>query len=225
MLDMGEQNTCQFLCKHITTEKARRHGRVNWVRTEVHALFFNGSRHRNLVNNILLSSVLDTNVTHSEGHFLVHDHPLGTNTSVHDIELGKDTDSADTLRVELTSHLETIRGGHIGVSGNNTENNSARVRHVSAAHIFSNLFDVLSLVGASQGDTCYTGKINEGQIRTSVGEDLQHDRFVDDSLGLTTDLVGQSFDGLSHLVEVTELLSLDFFREYSPGLLIIMQVS
>jgi hypothetical protein len=184
MLDMGEQDTCQFLCKHITTEEAWRHGRVNWVRAEIHALLFNGSRHRNLVNNILLSSVLDTNVTHSEGHFLVHDHSLSVYTSVHDIELGKDTNSADTLRVELTSHLETIRSTHIGVSGDNTENNSAMVRHVSAAHIFSNLLDVFSLVGASQRDTCNTGKINEGQIRTSVREDLQDDRFVDDSLGL-----------------------------------------
>jgi hypothetical protein len=75
------------------------------VGAEVHALLLNGGLDGNLVNNILLSTVLDTNVSHSEGDFLVHDHSFGAHTSVHDIKLGKDTDSADTFGVELTSHL------------------------------------------------------------------------------------------------------------------------
>lgn len=105
MFDVSEQNTCQFLGKHITTEEAWRHGRVNRVGTEIHALLLNGLFNGNLVNNILLSSILDTNVTHFEGHFLVHDHPLSVYTSVHDIKLSQDTDSAETFRVEFTSHL------------------------------------------------------------------------------------------------------------------------
>lgn len=172
MLDMGEQDFSELVGEDVTSKEARRHGGVNRVRAEVHTLLLNSGLNRNPVNNILLSSVLNSNVTHSQGHFLIHDHPLGTHSSVHDIKFSQHSDSADTLRIKLTSHLETIRGGHIGIGGDNAENNSARVRHVSAAHIFGNCFDVLLLVRASQGDTCYTGKINESQIRAGVGEYL-----------------------------------------------------
>jgi len=225
MLDMGEQDTCQLVGEDVATEEARRHCGVNRVRAEVHALLLNSGLNRNLVVNILLSSVLNSNIAHSEGDFLIHDHPLGAHSSVHDVQFSQHSDSADTLRIKLTSHLETIRGGHIGVGGDNTENNSARVRHVSAAHIFGNCFDVLLLVGASQRDTCYTGKINESQVGAGVGEYLKDDGLVDNSFGLTTDLVGETFDGLTHLFEVSKFLSRNFLREDSPGLLVIMQMS
>lgn len=223
MFDMGEQNTCQFLGEHITSEETRRHSRVNRVGAEVHALLLNGGLDGNLVNNILLSTVLDTNVSHSEGDFLVHDHSLGAHTSVHDIKLGKDTDSADTFGVELTSHLQTIGSGHIGVSRHDTEDNSTSVSHVSTAHIFSNLFNVLVLSGDS--DTGNSRKINKSEIRASVREDLKDDRLVYDSLGFSTDLVGESLNGLSDFVEVSEFLSGDFFREHSPRLLLVVQMS
>jgi hypothetical protein len=193
------------------------------VGAEVHALLLNGGLDGNLVNNILLSTVLDTNVSHSEGDFLVHDHSLGAHTSVHDIKLGKDTDSADTFGVELTSHLQTIGSGHIGVSRHDTEDNSTSVSHVSTAHIFSNLFNVLVLSGDS--DTGNSRKINKSKIRASVREDLKDDRLVYDSFGFSTDLVGESLNGLSDFVEVSKFLSGDFFREHSPRLLLVVQVS
>lgn len=54
---------------------------------------------RDLINDIFLGSVLDTNVAQSERHFLITDHSLGVSSPVHDVDLGDDTDGADTLWV------------------------------------------------------------------------------------------------------------------------------
>lgn len=54
---------------------------------------------RDLINNIFLGSVLDTNVAQSQWYFQIHDHALSVSSSVHDVNLGDDTDGADTLRI------------------------------------------------------------------------------------------------------------------------------
>ena len=108
VFNVSEQDTSQLLDEDITTEGARGHTRVNRVGAEVHSFLLNSFGNRNLVDDIFLSSVLDTDVTHSEVDLLVKNHALGVCSSVHDINFSDDTDGSDTLRIDLSCHLETI---------------------------------------------------------------------------------------------------------------------
>jgi hypothetical protein len=78
------------------------------VRAEIHLFFLNGFSNWDLVDNIFLGSVLDTDVTHSEVNLLVENHTLGIGSSVHDINLGDNTDGSDTFGINLSCHLKTI---------------------------------------------------------------------------------------------------------------------
>jgi hypothetical protein len=129
------------------------------VRAEIHLFLFDGFLDANLVDDIFLGSVLDTDVTHSECNLLVKDHTLGTGTSVHDINFGNDTDSSNTFRVDLYGHLKTIRDSHIGVGGDHTKNNSSWITHVAMTHVFGDFLDVLIL--SSDRNTGDTGEIDE----------------------------------------------------------------
>ena len=62
----------------------------------------------NSVNDILLTSVLDSNETESERHVLSFNHSFGASTLVHDINFGDDTDCPDTFGIYVTSNLETV---------------------------------------------------------------------------------------------------------------------
>lgn len=214
VLDVSEQDLGELGSEHSNTQEARGHGRVDRVSVEVKLFLGDGLLDGKLVNDILLSSVLDTDETESELDFLVEDHALGVGTSVHDIDLGDDTNSSNTLGVELTSHLETIGGGHIGVGGHDAKNNGSGVRNVSVGHGLGDLLNVIRLV--TQGDTGDTGQIDKSQIGASVGVHLQHDGLVDDVLGATSNLVSQFNNVVADLSEVSELLVGDLIGEHSP---------
>ena len=72
------------------------------------SLLCDGLLDRNLIDDIFLGTILDTHESETELNFLIHDHFLGVGTSVHNIDLGDDTDGTDTLGVEVTRHLQTI---------------------------------------------------------------------------------------------------------------------
>lgn len=84
---------------------------------EVKLLFFDGGLHSDSIDDILLRSILDTNETQSQVYIFSLNHTLGIGSTVHDINLGDDTNCSDALGVELSSHLETIRCGHICICG------------------------------------------------------------------------------------------------------------
>ena len=55
-------------------------------------------------------------------YILSLDHPLGVGTLVHDIDLRDHTDRPDTFGIDLSGHLQTVRGSHIGVRRQRTQN-------------------------------------------------------------------------------------------------------
>ncbi len=174
------------------------------MRLEESLLLCNSILHRYLVNDIFLGSVLDTNVSESQRYLLVHKHLLCVCTAIHNVDLRNDTDSTHTSFINFASHLQAVRVGDIRVGRNNTEDNSAGVTHVAMAHSASDLLDVFRLV--TDSDTCDTGQIDEGQVRTSVGEDLKHNWFVNDVFVSTTDLISKPVNVVAHLTEVSKLL-------------------
>jgi hypothetical protein len=108
----------------------------------------------NCIDNIFLSSVLNTDVAHAKWNLLVHNHTLGIGTSVHDVDFSDDTDCSDTFGVELSCHLEAVRGSHIGVGWHDAKNDSSWVANVSVGHGASNLLNVIRLI--SNSNTSYT---------------------------------------------------------------------
>jgi len=126
---------------------------------EVFLFLSNGHGYWNCVNNIFLGSVLNTDITHAKWNLLIHNHAFGVGTSVHDVNFGDDTDSADTLWVELSRHLETVGGSHISVGRHDTKNDGARITDVPVGHGASDLLNVVGLVCDS--DTCDTGQVNQ----------------------------------------------------------------
>jgi len=181
------------------------------VGCKVSTLFFNGFLDWNAVDNIFLRSVLDTNITKSEGDLLVHDHALGVCATIHDINLSYDTDCTDTFLVKLTRHLKAIGSCHICICGHDAKNNCAGVTYVSVGHSTSNFFDIVWL--ARDGNTGDTGKINQCKIGAGVGVNLEHDWLVNNIFVVSANFVSEADDVVLHLLKVCEFSSRNFIGE------------
>jgi len=71
-------------------------------------LFLDRFSDRNLVDDVFLSTILDTDVAETQCDFLVHNHALCVSSSVHDIDLCDHTHRANALRIKRSGHLQTI---------------------------------------------------------------------------------------------------------------------
>lgn len=71
-------------------------------------LLGNGLPNRDLVDDVLLGTVLDTDEAETQMYLLVHNHFLCVCAAIHDIDLSDYTDCADTFRIQLECHLQTI---------------------------------------------------------------------------------------------------------------------
>jgi hypothetical protein len=213
--NVNEQDLGELSRKCIATEYIIIHSRVNWMRGEEGTLLSNGLLDRNLIYNIFLCTILDAHKTETKLDFLIHDHLLSVGTSVHNINLGDNTNGTDTLGVKLTRHLQTIRCCHICIGRHHTKDDCAGVRHISVGHSTSNFFNIVWLI--SDGNTSDTRQINKSQIGTSMRVHLKNDRLVNDVLVCTTHLVGQVNDVVSNFLEVGELFALDLIREDGEG--------
>lgn len=94
---------------------------------EIELLFLLGCLHSNPIDDILLGSVLDSDETHSQVDVFTFDHSFGGGTFVHDIDFGDDTNCSNTLWINTSCHLKTIRGGHIDIGWKSTQNNGSGI--------------------------------------------------------------------------------------------------
>jgi hypothetical protein len=108
VLNVCEENLCQLRCQVADTQQVLRHRRVHRMRVEIELFLLDGSLHRYPVDDILLGPILDANESKSQLDILSLDHAFGIGSSVHDIDLGDDTDGSDTLGVQLSGHLEAV---------------------------------------------------------------------------------------------------------------------
>ena len=76
--------------------------------SEVELFLLNSLLHSHLVDDVLLRSILDTDISQPKGDVLTCQHPFSVGTLVHDINLGQDTNSPKALRVQFSSHLKSI---------------------------------------------------------------------------------------------------------------------
>ena len=78
-------------------------------------------------------------------------------------------------------------------------------------HGLSNLLNIFSL--ASNSNSSYTWQIDQGEIGTGVGEYIQNDRAVNNTLVATAHFVCEEIDLVSNLRKISKLLSWDFFKD------------
>lgn len=166
---------------------------------------------RHLVNDVFLCAVLHSGVAKAKWNVLIHYHTLGVRAAIHNVYLCDDTDCADALRIELASHLETVRVSHIDICRHDGENDGARVIAIPVAHVARDSLNVLWLIVDS--DTCDARKINQGQIRTCVRVDLQDERLVNDVLFCSTHLVCEADDVVTDFCHLRKFPAGKLIRE------------
>lgn len=121
VLDVREQDLGQLGRQVADTQQALRHRGVYRMSAEVELLLLDGRLDGDSVQDVLLGPVLDSDEPETERHIFTLDHPLGVGTPVHDINLGDNTNSTDTLWVHLSRHLQTVRRRHIGIRWKHAE--------------------------------------------------------------------------------------------------------
>ena len=158
---MCEQNLSELGSQVANTKKTLRHSWVYWMRTKKEFLFFNCFFDCDSINNVLLWSVFNTNETKTKSNIFTFYHSFGTCTFVHNINFCNDTNSSYTFRIHLSCHLQTIRGSHISICWQNTQNNCSWIRHVSCRHCSCNLLNIFWLIRPLHWNSCYTRQINK----------------------------------------------------------------
>jgi len=148
------------------------------MRREEGHFLLHGGFHRDLINDVLLGSVLNADESEAELNLLIHDHALGVGASVHDVDLGDHTDSSDTLGVNPAGHSQTFLRCHIGVSSDDAKNDGARIVDISLGHSASDLLNVLRL--SWNGDQRDTWEIDKSQVWARMRVHVEHDRVIND---------------------------------------------
>jgi len=120
MLDMCEQNLRQLWRQIENTQYWLVHWWIDRMSAEIQLLFFDSCLDWDSIHNILLWSIFDTNESKSQLNIFSFEHSFSISSLIHDINLGNDTNSSNSLGIKLTSHLKTIWGCHICISRENT---------------------------------------------------------------------------------------------------------
>jgi hypothetical protein len=98
------------------------------------------------VVDVALRSVDDGNVTETKRDNATGENVDDVRSLVHQIDLRKDTDGSETLRVDLTSELETVGVGQIGVGSGDGENDRVGLLNELEEHVADLNLDVARLV-------------------------------------------------------------------------------
>lgn len=83
---------------------------INFMVLEEHHFFLKRSFDFLIALDSMLTSVFNSNIPKSERNFFVLENPSSISTSVHQIDLGDNSDSSDTFRVKFSCHLKSVRG-------------------------------------------------------------------------------------------------------------------
>lgn len=76
--------------------------------TEIELFSFDGNLHRDSIDDVLLRTIFNADESKSEIDVLTFDHSLSTGTFIHDVDLCDDTNSSNTLWINLSCHLQTV---------------------------------------------------------------------------------------------------------------------
>ena len=127
---------------------------------EIKLFLLNSSLDCDPINNVLLRSVLDSDETKSQVDIFTLDHSLSIGSFVHDIDFSDNTDGSNTLWINFSCDLKTIRGGHISIGWKSTQNDGSWVTNISHSHCTSDLLNIVWLIRACHWNSSDTWQIN-----------------------------------------------------------------
>jgi len=159
--DVCEQDTRELGHKGADTQVARRESGVHRVGRKEQLLLLDGSGHRDLVLDVLLGPVFDSDVPKPQRHFAAQERAPGVGSPVHDVNFCDDTDRPHALGVALPCHLQAVGGGDVLVGWEHAQNEGSWVSDVALRHVPRDKLNVVSLIRASKRNTSDTWQINE----------------------------------------------------------------
>lgn len=183
------------------------------MRAEIQLFLLDSLLDRDTVHNVLLRPILDANESESQLHVLAFEHALGIGTLVHNVNLRDNTNRPNSLWIQLSGHLQTVGGRHIGIGWENAKNNSSWITAVPRRHSLRDFLDIRVLtVNWNSRDS---RQVNHGEVWTGVRVNVENNWLVDDILFLPANFIRQKVDCLLHLLEVREFL-VGHLLEFSP---------
>ncbi len=90
-VDIFLKNFCQSLRQSSGSQISGIDISINWMVSEILFFLVQGNRHLDLVIDVLLRTVLDSDITQCQRNLLIHDHFLSVGSSVHDVNFSNDT--------------------------------------------------------------------------------------------------------------------------------------
>ena len=157
MFNMSKQNLSQLVRQISNTQQPLWHSGVNRMCTKIQHFPLNSNLDRYPINDILLRPIFNADEPKAQSDILAFNHPLGTGSSVHNINFCDNTNGSYTLRIDLSRHLEAIRRRHICISWERTQNDGSGVWSIPVCHGSGDLLDVVGLVRACHWDSSDTG--------------------------------------------------------------------
>lgn len=142
-------------------------------------LVLQGSGDRLGLVNVPLTSVDDRDIAETEGDNSASENIDNIGSLIHQVDFCKDTNGSRSLRIDFSSHFETIRVGQIRVRSSDGKDNSVRLGDEAHEHISDLLFDIAGLI--SDRDLGQTGQIDQRKGKNVGREDSQVDRVWRDS--------------------------------------------
>jgi len=199
--DVVQQNVVEGLCKILSTATARE-GRVAGMCFEETLLSSEGLFNRLVALDITLTAANYTDVAELERDGIASENIVGIGTTVHQIELGDNTDGALAAGIYVTSKLDGIACGKIDVTGSNGEDDSVGLSDVLEAHTTDLILDIRGLI--TDRHTSNTGKIDQSQVDDVLAEHLEVDGHTRNTLVLACELISLVDDLLTDKIEVSE---------------------
>mmetsp|Transcript_15375 Transcript_15375/g.51632 ORF Transcript_15375/g.51632 Transcript_15375/m.51632 type:complete len:260 (+) Transcript_15375:1356-2135(+) len=163
------------------------------------------SVHFLLVHDVFLAPVDDADEPELEWDHLPQQRLPRIRSLVHEVDLGEDADSSAARGVDGLGELDGLRGGDVGVSGSDGEDDGVGVGDVLQDQVPNLHLDVLGLI--ADRNFGHAGEVDEGEVGDPWGGDTQADGGVRDGELLVDarDPRGLSLDLLADLLEVREL--------------------
>lgn len=130
-------------------------------------LIFQRNLNRNLILNILLRPVNNTNIPKLKPNLLIHQHPLRTSPLIHNINLRNHTDSPLSIGIPLPRQFKPIGCREILVCWDDAKDDCLGIDAVTFGHLGCDFLDVFL---AFYVDSCYAGEIDYCEVGAIAGE-------------------------------------------------------
>lgn len=212
LIDILFKNFSQSFSQWSGSQKFGINVAINIMSSKILIFFIKGLSNFNLIVNIFLGTILNSNISKFEWNLSVENHMGCVCTTIHNIDFSNNSKSSSSFRVPFTSQIKTLRSSHIRVSRNDCKDDGPILTTISFCHISSNFFNILNLI--THRDFGDTREIDQSEIGTFVWVHSKFKSFINYSLIATCYFISLWFNSCPNLIEVKVfLLLINIFKD------------